>query len=89
MLMQEMVGAADICIAVFEMYSSLLLLLLFLPPSFPSLPPFPLTLPPLPPIAYTPQNIVGGIPDSEILFPELLQKVGYTTKIIGKWYLSL
>lgn len=35
--------------------------------------------------AYTPQNIVGGIPDSEILFPELLQKAGYRNKIIGKW----
>ena len=35
--------------------------------------------------AYTPQTIVGGIPDHEILFPELLQKAGYTNKIIGKW----
>ena len=35
--------------------------------------------------AYTPQNIVGGIADEEILFPELLQKKGYTNKIIGKW----
>ena len=39
--------------------------------------------------AYTPQNIVGGIPDSEILFPELLQKAGYRTKIIGKWYVCI
>lgn len=38
--------------------------------------------------AYTPQEIVGGIPDSEILFPELLQSVGYKNKIIGKWHLG-
>jgi N-acetylgalactosamine-6-sulfatase len=36
-------------------------------------------------VAYTPQNIVGGIADSEILFPELLKKGGYRNKIIGKW----
>lgn len=36
--------------------------------------------------AYTPQDIVGGIPDHEILYPELLQKNGYATMIIGKWY---
>ncbi|KAJ8303127.1 hypothetical protein KUTeg_019523 [Tegillarca granosa] len=35
--------------------------------------------------AYTPQDIVGGIPDSEILLSELLQKAGYRNKIIGKW----
>ena len=39
--------------------------------------------------AYTPQNIVGGIPDDEILYPELLQKAGYKTKIIGKWYVHI
>ena len=36
--------------------------------------------------AYTPQRIVGGIADNEILLPELLNAGGYRSKIIGKWY---
>ncbi|KAK1163533.1 N-acetylgalactosamine-6-sulfatase [Acipenser oxyrinchus oxyrinchus] len=38
--------------------------------------------------AYTPQQIVGGIPKEEILIPEMLKKAGYISKIIGKWHLG-
>ncbi|KAK7114629.1 N-acetylgalactosamine-6-sulfatase-like isoform X1 [Littorina saxatilis] len=38
--------------------------------------------------AYTPQDIMGGIPSNEILLPENLQKLGYRSKIIGKWHLG-
>ncbi|XP_071172912.1 N-acetylgalactosamine-6-sulfatase-like [Mytilus edulis] len=38
--------------------------------------------------AYTPQIIMGGIPDSEILLPEVLKKMGYRNKLIGKWHLG-
>lgn len=38
------------------------------------------------PVAYTPQEIVGGISKDEILLPEMLKKNGYISKIVGKWW---
>ncbi|KAL7639706.1 UNVERIFIED_CONTAM: hypothetical protein RMT77_010211 [Armadillidium vulgare] len=38
--------------------------------------------------SYTPQEIVGGIPDSEILLSELLEQKNYTNVLIGKWHLG-
>lgn len=35
---------------------------------------------------YTPQNIVGGIQDDEVLLPKFLKSEGYYTKIVGKWW---
>lgn len=37
-------------------------------------------------IAYTPQEIVGGISKDEILLPQLLKTKGYINKIVGKWW---
>lgn len=35
--------------------------------------------------AYTPQEVIGGIAESEVLFSEVLHEAGYRTKIVGKW----
>ena len=37
-------------------------------------------------LAYSPQEVLGGIADSEVLLSEMLKSSGYHTKIVGKWY---
>ena len=37
-------------------------------------------------VGYTPQIIVGGIQDNEVLLPKLLKSEGYNSKIVGKWW---
>ena len=39
-------------------------------------------------VAFDPANNLMGIDPSETLFPQRLQKVGYTTGAIGKWHLG-
>ena len=36
-------------------------------------------------VGYTPQIIVGGIQDDEVLLPKLLKSEGYSSKLVGKW----
>lgn len=36
-------------------------------------------------VGYTPQIIVGGIQDNEVLLPKLLKSEGYSSKLVGKW----
>ena len=36
-------------------------------------------------VGYTPQIIVGGIQDNEVLLPKQLKSAGYSSKIVGKW----
>lgn len=38
--------------------------------------------------SYSPQDVMGGIADSEILFSEVLKEHGYKNKIVGKWHLG-
>ena len=36
-------------------------------------------------LGYSPQDVLGGIADSEVLFSEKLKEHGYKNKIVGKW----